>query len=86
MLYFISFTLQVLEHSGLFNNIVGELVPFHVPIPIDINFIEQKCQVPHERNFPIGDVILPKLKMLLGNHNKLLQPQLIVPLAEFLLQ
>lgn len=48
MLNLANLRLQILQHRGLLNNIISKLLPFHIPIAIDINLIKQKCQIPNQ--------------------------------------
>ena len=43
----ISLGLKILENGGLFNNIIGELIPLHISIAININLIKQVGQIPN---------------------------------------
>ena len=86
MLYFIRLALQVLEHCRFFDNVVSELVPLHIPIPIDIDFVEEEGQIAHQGNLSIRDIILPEFQVFFGDDNELMEIQLIIPLYEFFLQ
>jgi hypothetical protein len=43
----IVFAFEVFKNGGLLYNIVGELLPFHVSVAIDIDLIEEVRQIPH---------------------------------------
>jgi len=71
MFNFIVFALQILKHSRLLNYIIRKLFPFHISIPININFIEEISQIAHQSILSIGEINLPKFKMFPCNCNKL---------------
>lgn len=86
MLNLIGLALEIFKYCGFLDDVVGELVPLHVVVAVDIDLIEEKGEVAHEGDFTIRYVILPELEVLFGDHNKLIEFELIVPQDELLLQ
>lgn len=79
MLNLIGLALEIFKYCGFLDDVVGELVPLHVVVAVDIDLIEEKGEVAHEGDFTIRYVILPELEVLFGDHNKLIEFELIVP-------
>lgn len=71
MLDLIGFTLEIFEDGGFLDDVVGELVPLHIIIAIDIDFIEEEGEVAHEGDLAVGDIVLPELEVLFGNYDEL---------------
>ena len=42
----IVFAFEVFEHCGLLDDVVGELLPLHVPVPVDVDLVEEVGEVP----------------------------------------
>lgn len=63
MLDFVIFALEVLEYGGLFDDVVGELLPLHIAISIDVYLLEEVGQVAHQPCLAIGQFHLPKLEV-----------------------
>ncbi len=82
----ICFGFEIFEDSGLFDDIIGELLPFHIAISVDVNFIEQVSQVSNKRDVPVGGIDLPEFEVFFGDHNKLFEIKLIVFSQELLLK
>lgn len=47
MLDLIRFRLEIFQNSSFLNDIIGKLFPLHIPITVNINFIEQVGEIPN---------------------------------------
>lgn len=54
MLDFIIFAFQILENSGFLYNIVGEFLPLHISISVDVDLIEEIGEIANQSVLTIG--------------------------------
>lgn len=60
----IIFGFQVLENSGLLNDVIGKFLPLHISISVDVDLIEEVSQVPNKSSLSIGEFNLPEPEVL----------------------
>lgn len=78
--------LQILQYCCLLNDVVGKLLPLHVPVPIYVYLVEQVSEVPDQGNVSVRRIYLPELQVLFGYQDELVQIELVVFGMELLLQ
>ena len=82
----VGFTFEIFKNSGLFDDVVGKLLPLHVAVAVDVDFVEKEGQISHKCDFSIRDVHLPEFEVLFGDADELLEVELVVPFDEFLFE
>lgn len=86
MLDLIIFALEILQHSRLFDYIIGKFLPFHISIPIDIYFPKERCEISHQSCLAVRQVDLPELEMTTCDSDKLWEGEIIPFLCKLFTQ
>jgi hypothetical protein len=79
-------TLEILEDGGLLDNVIGELLPLHIAIAVDVYLLEEVGQISYQSGLTIGQLHLPKLKVSAGDVDELWQVKKIVLACKLFLE
>lgn len=78
--------LHGVEDGGLLDDVVGELVPVHQAVAVQVDVVEQQVQAPDQFSFAVADVQLPVDEVVFDDHDEVVDLDFAFSLDELALQ